>query len=685
MSNVEQLTVRQKFIMNNLMEKGPLTIRGLSQQIDVSERTILRETSALNDWLKQHKVRISESGGLLHIDGVERDLAKARESLKEIPHLWMLNQEQRQVLITAQLLLADEPIKSAYFSHQFNVVEGTIGFYLDKINNWLQEKNLTMVRKRGYGLEIKGSDWHKRNAFVDLIYSYQPLSELLTFLYDDSKDYLLMAFFKVTFGEKLTALTKQLIEEIYANIPQINDIGYFSAYMHLLLVIKRTESEVPIEMPAQLVQEILSSEEYGFMTGVQEILHKHQINLSDGELAYLALHLNGGKNLFQADNEAKGLDFELEDLIREVIYLTGKRLNLKIICDEDLINGLIQHINPALYRLSMGLEVRNPIIKEIRHYYEHLFGVVAYACRHVFSKYNLVIPTNEVGYITMHIGAALERQQRQEKELSLLIICPNGISTAKMLQHKISKEFPDLKTIETCSLRHMQDKIKNDYAMVVSTVKLDSKIEPAPTMISPFLLKADIEKIETMINQLRKERVLEKKTTPLPVSEPDEVGLDFDVANTMLKKFHLKNLLAQTYNETITEIVDEIHALDLISDKKSIRRLIAKREEKGNVIIPGRHIALIHFRTEEISVPFVGVFRLPEYIETKGVGYILESVDTFLVMFARKNERNYILELLGKISVALLEEDSLAEALRFGDLKDIRNELVEILNKEEEQ
>ena len=685
MSNVEQLTVRQKFIMNNLMEKGPLTIRGLSQQIDVSERTILRETSALNDWLKQHKVRISESGGILHIDGVERDLAKVSESLKEIPHLWMLNQEQRQVLITAQLLLADEPIKSAYFGHQFNVVEGTIGFYLDKITNWLQEKNLTMVRKRGYGLEIKGSDWHKRNAFVDLIYNYKPLSELLTFLYDDSKDYLLMAFFKVTFGEKLTALTKNLIEEIYVNIPLKNDIGYFSAYMHLLLAIKRTEGEAPIEMPAQLVQEILSSKDYGFMTGVQEILHTHQINLPDGELAYLALHLSGGKNLFQDENEAKGLGFELEDLIREVIYLTGKKLNVKITCDEALLNGLIQHINPALYRLTMGLEVRNPIINEIRHYYEHLYYAVAYACRHVFSKYNLTIPTNEVGYITMHIGAALERQQRHEKKLSLLIICPNGISTAKMLHHKLRNEFPDLETIETCSLRDMHDKIKNDYAMVVSTVNLEYKIEPALTVISPFLPKEDIEKIKTLINKLRKDSVLEKKNVPLLVSEPDESELDFDVANTMLKKFQLKNLLAKTYPETIEEIVDEIHALHLISDKKSIQHLIAKREEKGNVIIPGRHIALIHFRTEEIPVPFVGVFRLPEYIETKGGGYFPESVDTFFVMLARKNESNYILELLGKISVALVEEDSLAEALRFGDLKDIRNELVKILNREEEQ
>ena len=680
---MEQLTVRQKFIMNNLVEKGPLTIRGLSQQIEVSERTILRETSALNDWLKQHKARISESGGRLHIDGAEQDLAKVREALKEIPHLWMLNQEQRQVLITAQLLLADEPIKSAYFSHQFNVVEGTISFYLDKIQSWLQEKSLTLIRKRGYGLEVEGLDWHKRNAFVDLIYNYKPLSELLTFLYEDSKDYPLLAFFKVTFGEKLTSLTKELLKEIYENMSLANDVKFFSAYIHLLLVIKRTESQTPIELPTQLVQDILSSEELGYMTQVQEILHNHGIDLPESERAYLAMHLHGERNLFQDENEAKGLGFELEDLIREMIYLTGKKLNEKIICDETLLRGLIQHINPALYRLTMGLEVRNPIINEIKQYYERLYNAASYACRHVFSKYNLTIPANEVGYITMHIGAALERQHKDEKKNSMLIICPNGMSTAKMLYHKIRNEFPNLETIEICSLRDMHDKIKNGYTMVISTVNIENEITPELMVISPFLLKEDIEKIKTMINKVGKESILHKGVS-LPMNGPDETEKNFDAANAMLKNFQLKDLMAETYQDTIQEIVVEIHTSHLIADRERIHQLIAKREEKGNVIIPGRHVALIHFRTEEISAPFVGAYRLKHFIKTKGVGYSSEEVDTFLVMLARKDESNYILELLGKISVAMVENDHFAEVLRFGDLKDIRSELVEILNKEEE-
>lgn len=669
--------------MNNLMEKGPQTIRDLSQQIDVSERTILRETSALNDWLKQHKVRISESSGMLHIDGAERDLDKAREALKEIPHLWMLNQEQRQVLITAQLLLADEPIKSAYFSHQFNVVEGTISYYLDKIQSWLQERNLTLVRKKGYGLEVKGSDWYKRNAFVDLIYNYKPLSELLTFLYEDSTDYLLLAFFKVTFGEKLTSLAKELIEEIYENVPLTNDIRLFSAYIHLLLVIKRTESQTPIELPPQLIKDILYAEEFGFMSQVQEILLAHGIDLPESESAYLAMHLHGERNLFQDENEAIGLGFELEDLIQEVIYLTGKKLNEKIICDETLLKGLTQHLNPALYRLTMGLEVRNPIINEIKHYYERLYSAVSYACRHVFSKYNLTIPTNEVGYITMHIGAALERQHKDEKKNSLLIICPNGMSTAKMLYHKIRDEFPNLETIEICSLRDMHDEIKNGYTMVVSTVDIEPKIVPELTVISPFLPKEDIEKIKMMLNKVGKEGLLPKAVS-LPVNEPEETEKDFEVVNSMLKGFQLKGLPSETYQDTIQDIALEINASHLIEDKERIHYLIAKREEKGNVIIPGRHVALIHFRAEEIAAPFIGAYRLKHFIKIKGVGYSSEEVDTFLVMLARKYESNYILELLGKISVALVENDLFAEVLRFGDLKDIRSELVEILNKEED-
>lgn len=290
-----------------------------------------------------------------------------------------------------------------------------------------------------------------------------------------------------------------------------NDLKFFSAYIHLLLVIKRAESKNPIELPAQLVQDILTSEEFGFMTQVEEILHNYDINLPKSELAYLAIHLQGDRKLLENEDEAKRLGFELDDLIREMIHLTAKKLNQEIICDETLLKGLIQHLNPALYRLTMGLEVRNPIINDIRHYYEQLYNAVSYACRHVFSKYNLTIPSNEIGYLTMHIGAALERQNKHEKKNSMLIICPNGMSTAKMLYHKIRNEFPEFETIDICSLRDMHDKIKDGYTMVVSTVNIEPKILPDLTVISPFLPNEDIEKVRETLARAGKEGDFKKE------------------------------------------------------------------------------------------------------------------------------------------------------------------------------
>jgi mannitol operon transcriptional antiterminator len=100
-------------------------------------------------------------------------------------------------------------------------------------------------------------------------------------------------------------------------------------------------------------------------------------------------------------------------------------------------------------------------------------------------------------------------------------------------------------------------------------------------------------------------------------------------------------------------------------------------------VIPASHVALVHIRTEEIDSPFVGVFRPEHFIEMKSAGFSIENVDTILVMLARKNERDYILEMLGKISASLVESESFINVLRFGDIADIRNEMIKIINREE--
>lgn len=681
---MDVLTARQKFILNSLIEEGPVSVEGLSQQINVSSRTTLREISAINKSMKQYKLRISDTGGNLSISGDKTNMDKVRELLRGIPYLWLLTPEQRVVFITAQLLLSNEPVKSAYFSYQFNVVEGTISLYLDKVESWMKVRSLELVRKRGLGLKVEGTDWNKRNAFVELLYSYKPMNDLLPFLYKDTGEYSVLAFFKVSFGAELINLARELLKKLEdKSLLEISDEAYFAAFVHILLSIKRARSGLAIELPDYLVSDILSSKEFAFTKDIDDIFRGSGIVLPDNELAYLAMHLNEGKYLYKDNREFEDIGIDLEDLSREVVYEVSKKLNIRIEIDRQLMVGLVQHFNPAFYRLTMGLQVRNPIVNEIKEYYMDLFEAVDYACRIVFSKYNLAIPSSEVGYITMHLGAAIERQNLSYGKLRVLIICSNGIGTANILYSKLKRSFPEFGDIDICSLKDMNRRIDNGYDMVLSTIGLEKDSGRDIITVSPFLPDRDIENVRNIIKSKMPGPGIEKIAGHPEIDENEESAEDFKTADNILKDFQLKYLNAKDFSYVIKEIVNDIYELNMVDDRQKVEYLINKREEQGNVVIPGGHVALIHIRSEEVESPFLGAYRLRNPIKMKSLGFSSEDVDTFLVMFARKDESNYILELLGKISMSLVEGRRFVELLRLGNVKDIRTELVRILNREE--
>ena len=100
-------------------------------------------------------------------------------------------------------------------------------------------------------------------------------------------------------------------------------------------------------------------------------------------------------------------------------------------------------------------------------------------------------------------------------------------------------------------------------------------------------------------------------------------------------------------------------------------------------VIPNCHVALLHTRSDSVNNPFIGVYRIKNYMKLKSIGFAEENVDTFIVMLARKNEDNYVLEQIGKISIALIENKNFTEILRLGDIKDLSSSLIKILNMEE--
>jgi mannitol operon transcriptional antiterminator len=683
---MNNLTPRQQFILSKVLNQGPFNVKGLDKQLDISTRTILREISSINKYLKEYSVNIFNDEDMnLSISGNRKSIEKIKISLNSIPIQWLFSKEQRQIVIACELLTSKEPLKASYFSHKFNVVMGSISFDLDNIEKVLIVKNLCLIRKRTYGVSVEGIEWNKRNALVELFFDFKPFEDLLAFLYDEKIDQAIKLLFDIVFGSELIGTVKMILKHSSLSYFRKNDVKYLSLFLQIILCIKKTESGDNLVLPDKVKEDIKLLDDYKKIKVLDEILKDNNINLPDDELVYLCLHLGDYRYLLNKNNSFTESDIDFKTISKEVVAEVSNKMHIDISKDEELVKDLSQHIRQTFYVLNLGIKVINPLINEIKEHYPKLFKVINNICRLIFSRYNLKIPDEEVGYITMHIDVAIQRQQAILKKIKVLIVCPGGIGTARILCSKIQSIFPDIGSLSVGSLHNVGETVNNDkYDLVLSTVPISYKTSDNVIEVSPFLTKENIEKINDFIFNFKvnnQEKLMEVSSKSNSNNITDD---NYELVNTILKNFRLIKTRVNSFADLIDFIVNDIYKIDATINKDVIKNLIFKREEKGNVVVPGTHIALIHTRSDDINIPFLGVYRIDKPFGMSSIGFTIEDVDTFLVMIARNNESNYILQILGKISIALIEKKEFIEVLKLSNVIDIRNYLINIVNKEEE-
>lgn len=680
---MKDLTPRQQFLLNKVLDEASINIENLQKQLNVSARTILREISSLNADLKKYNVKIFNDEEMnLSISGKKENIQEIKTSLNSVPIQWLFTKEQRQIIIACELLTSKEPLKASYLSHKFNVVMGSISLDLDSIEKVLVTKNLCLLRKRSHGISIEGSEWNKRMAFVDLLFQFKSFDDLLAYFCDTKFDAAVKTFFEITFGKKIVELSKEVLNEVDFDDLKVNDVKYLSLFIQVLLSIKKNENSECIVLPQKVKEDITILDDYQRIKLLDESLKRKDIVLPEDELVYLYLYLSDYKYLYPKDGET-GINYE--DAVMELVSEVSKKVNMELSIDDQLIGDLARHFKQSFYMLNLGLRVINPLINEIEEHYSELFKIINNKCKLIFSRYNLKIPREEVGYITMHIDVAIQRQQLILRKMKVLIICSGGIGTSKILSNKIKSLFPDIESINIGSIHDLNHAIsERKYDLILSTIPMASKESNNIIEVSPFMTQDNIEKVSNFIFNLKVDN--QNKFIDMQImDDANEISsAEYGIADSIVKNFQLEKANVSNFPELINYICDDISEKGFVKDKKVVRDLIFQREEKGNVVVPGTNVALIHTRSDELLAPIIGVYRLQEPLHMASVGFSNEDVNTFLVMLARSTESHYILQLLGKVSVALIENEEFIDILKLGNIKDIRDYLINIVNIEED-
>ncbi|MCG8485352.1 MAG: transcription antiterminator, partial [Clostridia bacterium] len=521
------ITSRIKQILEMICDASDsITVKKIAKKLGVSTRTILREMPTVEKWLENNDFRLIKKPRI----GIK--LIATLEDRKRLKRLldseWIekiYTPEERQLLILSELLERKEPTKFFYFSHLLKVSEGTISHDLDKVEDWGNRYKLTLIRKPGLGVYLTGDEEDFRRATINLLYEHFDETQMLHIMKHNlttqgkAKDSIEIN----TRNKLMNLIDREIIKVIETIIHKVEgdleytltDSSYAGLIVHIALAIQRIKNNENIKMNEDILSELINSEEYKIAEKiVDQISESIGIEIPNDEIGYITMHLKGSKMRNGANkNDFKDIDefiidnFELTRLVNKMIKIAESESGYALQHNENLLVGLVSHLRPTINRLKMNLDIRNPLLSKIKEMYPEIFEISKKSAEVINERFNFSMPEAEIGFIAMHIGAAIEKnmldQSIANRIFHVIVACTSGIGTSKILAARLKKEFEHLKIVDSVSTLQINELWleENKIDLVISTVYVEKCIIPW-VKVNPLLLKEDVIKIQEALEEL---------------------------------------------------------------------------------------------------------------------------------------------------------------------------------------
>jgi mannitol operon transcriptional antiterminator len=493
------LPVRQRLLLECLLAaERPVSLSVLAREMGTSARTMRRSLPALEVFTANYGVRLEKKtrAGIC-LAGETAKLSRLRDDLSDAAVNGMRPAE-RQFGVVARLLAATGRTKLRALALDLQVTVTTVTRDLLATESWFAAHGLRVVRKRGCGLWLDGPEENRRRAIADFLVkrvSEAKLIELMTAASSGGGrlgDALLESVFLLINRDDFQRAGEALYNVERDTAAMFTPSASLEIGLQLALAGARM-ARFPI------LDGLIDRHDYaGELRLAKKLLALVQRDnappLPNPEIAHIALQLRGAKRREPPLGRATGSDTEILDGIRMLLAECDRELGSELSANSPLVSGLLAHLKPAFHRLAHHMPIRNALLPEIRQEYEALFSLLAAAAGRAFSR---ALPDEEIGYLVMHIGAALERRR---KRCRALVVCAAGIGTSRMLASRLRTELPDMQIVDELSWLEAERRRRDDYDVILSTVALPPGVHEH-IVVHPLLPPADLQRVRTFIHR----------------------------------------------------------------------------------------------------------------------------------------------------------------------------------------
>ena len=264
---------------------------------------------------------------------------------------------------------------------------------------------------------------------------------------------------------------------------------------------------------------------------------------------------------------------------------------------------------------------------------------------------------------------ALDRRAKLARRISVIIVCPTGIGSSRLLAENLHKAYPDLDIRGTTSAFHIEPEelAQNDIDLIISTVRLDTTYRYI--YVSPLLNRQD-----RMLLDSKFQLILSQKSDRRPHAEKKVPKTSFTrkdihfVSRTGVEIEYLLDHIRIGRAPVLQERQEILaYAASLFSDTPEMEshfyEILKKRDQIADTYMKPFHALLLHGKSPDIMHPCFGYVHLePPIYENARI--ILGAIVTFIP----ENDPDQVsAPIVSETIGSLMEQPELLKALREDD------------------
>lgn len=686
---MNEFSPRMKQILQVLLEQNKeISVKNLAEQVGVSKRTVQRELGYVDRSLKKYGVSFHSRTGvgvwLTGDDGARAELAAA---LTESGDYDAGNREERRRRLILEILKEKGLKKLFYYSSQFGVSEATVSADLAEAEKWLKRYGLRVSRKPGSGVSVEGTEENYRRAIRAFI-SENIDTRTMKEAYEGG----IARSYDILGRESISRILNQdIVRRVIDCImrvddPQIQTLtenSYMGLVIHISIAVNRIMKNEVIDEEEPPQKEKKDGAYRLAEAIVSELEKEFEIEIPKVELSYICLHIRGSKHEKVEWDAAAGRTIDSQEIrqtVNRMIDAFGGENAYLLKQDDEFIQGLLAHLQPTLVRLLGGMQIRNPVLDEIKTNYADIYERCLSVSKVLEDFTGKKVPEEETGFLTVHFGAALVRlegRNEQIRKVHIGVVCSSGIGISRLMATKLKHVFQGRISIATYGKNDVTPFVAGKTDFFVSSISLENVDTPV-VYVNPLLNEKDMEQIRAMIFQY--ERTPEVSGEAEGFSrELEEINIMAAQINAVIKYmefFKVDNYI--TFDELLIAVGEKLSPYR--DQGEMIQEDIRRRERISSQIFAEFGFALLHTRTKGVVRPSFTVCMtkdLKPFLDP----YFRNIQVVFIMLLPADSNVKTNSAILGYISTVLIEDPAFMDTVLTGNRENIRRALSAHLKK----